>query len=389
MTIGSRFGPTFPRVFTAALLQEISFTLLVHFPGYLEDLGATAYLIGLLYGAAALAGLLMRPLLGRVLDLTHRRTVLLVTGAANSVVLLLLALTSEWGAVLWGLFLVQRMLQIALFTAMLTYGADSIPVERRTQGLALFGLSGLIPIALGGVFGDLIIEAWGFEGLFVASAVCAASGFVVVLGLPTLPVPGRRPRRGFWSALTQRNLLPLWWAGLCFAAGIETVFTFTRVFVDATAVGTAGLFFGVYGVTAATTRVLGGSRYDRLPKRPLVVGSIVGYGAGLGLMAMAGSPAALALAAFVAGMSHGVIFPILTSELVNRARTAERGSAMSIFTSLFEISVLLAAPAVGLLIDNFGFDVGFGTTALVLVVGAVVYAVWDARMMAAEARATA
>ena len=61
---------------------------------------------------------------------------------------------------------------------------------------------------------------------------------------------------------------------------------------------------------------------------------------------------------------------------------------MSVFTSLFEVSVLLAAPAVGALIDDFGFDVGFGAAAVVLLFGAVIYAVWDSRMMAAEARAT-
>jgi MFS family permease len=380
----SRFGPNFPRVFAAALFQEISFALFVHFPGYLEDLGATAYLIGLLYGAAAVVGLLLRPALGRVLDLTHRRTVLLVSGGVNTVVLLALTLTSEWGLFLWGLFLAQRLLQIAIFTAMLTYGADSIPPKRRTQGLAVFGLSGLIPIALSGVLGDLIITSYGFVGLFLTAAVAEAIAWLLVWRLPTLPVLGRRPRRGFWAAVWQRNLLPLWLAGLCFAIGLETVFTFTRVYVDARQVGTTGLFFGVYGATAAATRLLGGSRYDRLPQRPLIVLSILAYAAGLALMALAESAFMLGAAAFVAGLAHGAIFPILTSQVVHRSRTAERGSAMSIFTSLFEVSVLLAAPAVGFLIDGFSFRVGFGAAALTLVLGAVVYAFWDARLAVSE-----
>jgi hypothetical protein len=32
-----RFGPHFPRLFTAALLEGMSFSLLFHFPGYLTD----------------------------------------------------------------------------------------------------------------------------------------------------------------------------------------------------------------------------------------------------------------------------------------------------------------------------------------------------------------
>ncbi|MGH3650910.1 MAG: MFS transporter, partial [Acidimicrobiia bacterium] len=140
----ARFGPNFPRLFSAALLQELSFALLIHLPGYLSDLGATEGLIGVLYAASAVLSLAFRPWLGRMLDLTHRRTVLLISAVVNMTVILGLSTTSDWGPYLWGLFLLQRTAQIALFTTMLTYGADSIPIQRRTQGLAIFGLSGLV-----------------------------------------------------------------------------------------------------------------------------------------------------------------------------------------------------------------------------------------------------
>ena len=123
----------------AALLQELSFSLLIHAPGYFSELGATEGMIGLLYASGAVVSLLFRPLLGRILDLTHRRTVLLIAAVGNIAILLALAMTDTWNPVLWSLFLAQRTVQIALFTTMLTYGADSIPLERRTQGLAIFG----------------------------------------------------------------------------------------------------------------------------------------------------------------------------------------------------------------------------------------------------------
>ena len=43
-----RFGPNFPRLFGAAMLQELSFMLLIHVPGYFSNLGATEGRIGLL-----------------------------------------------------------------------------------------------------------------------------------------------------------------------------------------------------------------------------------------------------------------------------------------------------------------------------------------------------
>src|ERR671919_48710 len=102
-----KFGSNFPRLFTAALLQELSFALLIHVPGYLSELGATEGLIGVLYAASAVISIVFRPWLGRILDLTHRRTVLLVSAVLNIAVILGLASTSEWGPYLWALFLVQ------------------------------------------------------------------------------------------------------------------------------------------------------------------------------------------------------------------------------------------------------------------------------------------
>ncbi len=382
--MSARFGPNFGKLFAAALLQEMSFFLLVNFPGYLETLGITESVIGILYAAGAVLALVFRPALGRILDLTHRRTVLLVTGALNAAVVLALAFTSVWGPLLWVLFLSQRVLQIALFTTMLTYAADAIPVERRTQGLALFGLSGLLPIALGGVVGDLVIDAFGYSGLFVLASATSLTSWLLVWRLPLLPILGHRPRRGFWAALAQRNLLPLWWVTLTFSMGMETIFTFTRTYVADRGIGSTGLFFGVYGISAAATRILGGRHYDRVPQRPLVVGALLAYGAGLALMATAVNVAMVVAAGICAGLAHGALFPILTSQVVRRARTAERGSAMSIFTSIFDIALLVSAPAVGGLIDGFNYGVAFSGVALVLGIGAVVYAVWDRRLVAGE-----
>jgi predicted MFS family arabinose efflux permease len=379
------FGPTFPRLFAAAILQELSFFLMVHFPGYLDGLGVGEGTFGLLYTAGAVAALVLRPALGKLLDLTHRRTVLLFAGALNSAFILSFVLTSEWGPLLWVLFLAHRVLQIGLFTAMLTYGADAIPERRRTQGLAIFGLSGLIPIALGGVLGDILIDGVGFNGLFVASAAAGFASWGLVWTFPLLEIRGPGPRRSFFHALAQRSLLPIWWITLSFAAGLETLFTFTRTFVDERQIGSAGLFFGVYGLAAAATRIFGGRSYDRIPQRPLVLIAIVSYGLSLVMLGQSQAVPLFVIAAFLGGLGHGAVFPVLSSSVVYRARASERGSAVSIFTSIFDVALLLSAPTVGSMIEGFSYTVAFTTVGALLVVGGLIYSVWDKRMIASGA----
>ncbi|HUG07981.1 MAG TPA: MFS transporter [Acidimicrobiia bacterium] len=378
--VSQRFGENFPSLFTAALLQELSFALLIHLPGYLNQLGATEGLIGVLYASSAVVSLVFRPWLGRILDLTRRRTVLLISAVINMAVIIGLTVTTVWGPLLWVLFLVQRTVQIALFTTMLTYGADSIPLARRTQGLAIFGLSGLIPIAAGGYVGDVLIDRLGFDGLFWGAAAVSLVSWLVVWTLPVLPVRGHQPRRSFWAAFAQRNLLPLWLATFLFSVGLESLFTFTRTFVDQRQVGTAGLFFATYGVSAAITRIAGGQMYDRMPHRPMLVGGILSYGVGLICMGLAQTVPILVLAAAITGTAHGAVFPLISSEVVNRARVSERGSAMATFTSIFDIALLAGAPVVGFVIEGFDYLAAFVGVGVVLLVGAIVYRQWDRRI---------
>jgi predicted MFS family arabinose efflux permease len=172
---------------------------------------------------------------------------------------------------------------------------------------------------------------------------------------------------------------------LTFSIGMETVFTFTRTYVGDRGIGSTGLFFGVYSMSAVSMRILGGRHYDRFPQRAFISGSLLAYGSGLALMAIAGNAAVIVMAAIAAGVAHGALFPILTSQVVGRARTAERGSAMSIFTSIFDIALLVSAPAVGVLIDGFDYRTAFSAVAVVLGIGALVYVLWDRRLVASEA----
>ena len=51
---------------------------------------------------------------------------------------------------------------------------------------------------------------------------------------------------------------------------------------------------------------------------------------------------------------------------------------MATFTSIFDLAVLAGVPVVGFLIDGFDYLVAFSVVALALVLGALVYRVWDA-----------
>lgn len=372
------FTPVFTLVWVAGLLQEQAWSLMIHFPGHLSDLGASETQIGLLYSLSAVFGLLLRPLLGRLMDTLGRRPILLAAGLANAVAVAALSVPSALGLGLAVIFVSHRVFQIGLFTAMLTLSADVLPENRRAQGLAIYGLGGLIPLATGGAIGDLLLDRSGFETLFFVAAGLSVASWVIIWRVPRHPLGSDGgPRRNFWAALWQRNLLPVWWLTMLFAVGLEALFTFIRTFVDERQIGSVGAFFLVYGGVAIAVRVLSSSGFDRIPQLPLISGAVGAYGAGFLVLAGSSTGAEIAVAGALLGLGHGLLFPVLTSQVVIRARATERGSAMAIFTSLFDLAVLAAAPVVGVVIDWRGYATAFAGLGVFVGIGLLIYVLWD------------
>lgn len=373
------FGiPAYALVWCVGLVQGVGFFLLVNVPGRFLELGLTEGTIGLVYSAAALVGVGIRPLLGRTLDVVHRRTVIRFAGVVNAVAVLGLALTSMAGAVLIGWFVVARASQIVIFTATLTYAADTLPAHLRTRGLAIFGLSGLVPIAVSNLVGDRIISAAGYTGAIATSSGLALLATVAVWWLPKLPVLGKRARRSFWAALAQPDLRVIWFITLVFAMGTESLFAFMRTFVEAhPEAGTLGRFFAVYGGVAVAARLASGTRFDALSARTTVSLGVASLGTAMVVLAVADHPLFVLAAAALGGAAHGVVFPVLSSTVVERARTAERGSAIATFTSVFDLAILGLVPVVGFVIDWSGYLLAFASVGVAMLIGSAVYVRWD------------
>jgi predicted MFS family arabinose efflux permease len=377
---------SFALVWIVGFFQSLGFFLLVNVPGRFLELGLTEGRIGLIYAMAAFTGLAVRPSLGRTLDVVRRRTVIRAAGLVHVGAVVGLAVTAAAGAVLLGWFVLARVSQIVIFTATLTYAADALPAALRARGLAIFGLSGLVPIALSNLVGDRIIVAAGYTGAIAASAVLAFVASVLVWWLPALPVMGERARRSFWAALAQPDLRMVWFITLVFSMGVESLFAFMRTFVDThPEVGTLGSFFAVYGGLAVVTRLLNGRRFDAVAPRRTAAAGVGALGIGILLLAFAEGPSGFLAAAALGGAAHGVVFPVLSAQVVSRARTSERGSAMATFTSIFDVAVLGLVPVVGLLIDVAGYPTAFTSIATSMVVGAALYVVWDRRRSDAAA----
>lgn len=372
------FTPRFVLAWFVSMFGGLAFFLFVHFPGYLEDLGAGEFEIGLIVGITAFAAIVVRPQIGKEMDRRGRRPVILAGGTLNVVVLFLYLSVTSLGPWIYFVRVLHGLAEAMLFASVFTYAADIVPPENRTQGLALFGISGMLPIALGGLVGDFVLERWDFQALFITSAALAVIALALSLPLAESISPaGSSVEISFIRSLWQRDLMPLWWMTVVFSLALSAYFTFLRTFVDETGIGSVGTFFAAYSAVAIFLRVTTGWLPDRVGPKKVLFPALLLFASGFMLLASVASDSTVILAGALCGAGHGYAFPILYALAFSRADRHNRGSASAIFTGLFDVGTLVGGPIFGALIATFSYGVMFGTAAAWVLLGGLLFAAWD------------
>ena len=380
MARASLWSRPFLIAWIANFLHSTGFHAFLHWPGWLEQRGETEVVIGLLVAVMSVAAIATRPFVGRVMDTRGRRVVILVGGVIHVLATLLYWGLDAIGDPSWTeiacVRVVHGMAQAAMFSVLFTYAADIVPAERRAEGIALYGISGMIPMAVGVLLGDAVIVEGDYSRVFMLACGCAVAGLLVSSLLPE--THRGAPGRSFFAAARAPELRPLWFVGTAFAMGLAAYFVFLKTYLlEAPQLGSMTLFFTTYAIAAVLLRLLFGWVPERFGLVRVLIPSLLLGGAGLGVIAIATAPWHMMVAAVACGIGHGFAFPIISAMIVMRAQPDERGSAIALFTALFDLGVLLGGPSFGVSARYAGYPVTFALAGTICVVATAVFVVWD------------
>ncbi len=364
-------------------LQALGYASMPLLPLYLAYTGASPAQIGLVMGEAAAGGLLARPLIGWSLDALGRRITLLFGTLAIALGMAGIAAVTEVGPLIHVLRVVFGVGVGALFSGYFTFAADVIPARRRTEGLALFGISGLAPLAINPLVVRMDIEPSQLRWVFPAVAVLVLTSLVPMWRLPEQRSSGSardvRPREAL-RALRHRALWPVWVATAVFSGPVAVFLSFATVAAEQRGMANAGAVWLTYVGGAAFVRLFGGRLPDRLGPSNLVAPAIAAYAVGMLVLAWAEAPAAFLVAGLLGGLGHGYGFPVLVSQVVSRTPQRQRGTAMAMFTGLFDLTALTFNPAFGIAASWIDFGAAFTLAAGTCLIGLVLWVVLEHRV---------
>lgn len=364
--------------FAANFMHSLAFFFFLQLPGFLREHTQDDFVIGLAMAAMAAAAIASRPMIGQIIDAKGRRTVALVGSALNVAFSSAYLFVDDIGPLLFFVRLGHGVAEGMLFSVFFTIAADVIPASRRAEGMALFGVSGMIPLSLAGLIGDRVLAFAGFRELFFAAIAAAIVGSLAALTLPDLrPEPSDETKTSFLTAALAAPLRPIWLVGFSFAFALASYFTFLRTFVDDTGLGSVGSFFTAYTIAAVLLRFGLGWVPDRFGPKRVLVPSVWCSALGLLVLAYGGSDTWVIVAGVLCGIGHGYAFPIASAMVVMRAPAHERGRALAAFTALFDLGLFIGAPALGFILERSGYATMFATAAVLAVVGSLAYVAWD------------
>ena len=366
----------------AHFLQACGYSSMMLFPVFLTWLGADRAQVGAAMAVAAIGGLVARPAVGWALDRLGRKSTLMVGTVLLATAMALVGTIDHFGPSVYVIRVLLGIGTAILFTGYFTLAADIVPQERRTEGLALFGISGLVPLVVNPFADQIGISGGELRWFFVGISVLILSSLIFLVPVKAPPMSGMRQPMDLdevFTAFRKRELWPVWLATFLFSGLASLFMVFATVTAESRGIAQPANLWLTYAAGAVSVRALGARLPERLGPSNVLGPALLCYVAGITLVAMSESDAGFLIAGGLSGLGHGYCFPILAGQTVTRTPEKLRGSAMSLFTALWDLSKLVLVPVFGVIARELGDQRMFLIAAALALVGMAMWAVLEKR----------
>lgn len=362
--------PAFILICLSNFLTFFAFYLLLPvLPTYLLDVfRASPSVSGAVLASYTLAALAIRPFSGFIADTVARKPLHVAC---------LLLFVAQFGGYLLAssllLFTLLRTTHGLAFGMVTTSGStlaiDVMPANRRGEGIAFFGVTSSIAMAVGPMGGLFVLKAWSYPGCFVLALIAGLLGWLLALFVrtkPHQPVPHRALSLDrFFLFQGVHGSVSLLFAAFLYGALLTYVALYAR---EVGLQDQVGHFFVLLAIGVGLSRVGSGRLIDRGHLLPLILsGKLILIVAGAAFVLLP-VPWVFNLSSVLLGMGSGLIGPCYQNLFVNLAGHHQRGTASSTFFTAWDMGIGLGALAGGAIAQAFSYRAVMGVgTALVAV----------------------
>ena len=345
-------------------------------PMFIKQMGGSESQVGLAMGAFMLSAVILRPIIGGLLDRFGRRA-FIVWG------LLLFAVAMymyDWvGGIiaLMALRILHGMSWGISTTSMLTAITDMIPLNRRGEGLGWSGMAMTLAMAIGPMFGIWVSGNLSFNALFLIASGLSVGALLLTFGakMPFQPQSGIKRIEIF-----EKSVLPVTTSVFFLFIAYGGIITFVPLFAESIQVN-SGTFFLVYAATLVLVRPIAGKLSDRYGEAFIIIPAlVVTVLAMIALIFSTGLFGVLA-SAVLYGIGFGSAQPALQAATIRLVRPERTGVANASFTTATDLGIGLGAIMLGWVSQNTSYQVLFTVSAVSVVFSLLVFTFFVTRLL--------
>lgn len=346
-------------------------------PLFIKRLGGSEADIGFIMGSFGITSLGSIPFVTFLIDRYGRNTFMLL-GAAIMFGSSLLYLTAEELSNMLYLFRMIQGVGFALFfTSAATSAADIVPMNRRAQGLGIFGAFTILSYSIGPTLGEYILNQFGFDTFFMIASSFSLIA-VILVAFSSVTDFSRSSERfglGFFRLVISKRYSLILFTNLLLAGGLGSVLNFISAFLKDRELGVYN-FFIVYALTVTGVRLLGGRTSDIYGRKKVAAPSLILFSLSIACIVFINSSPVAVVVSFIFSFSYGMLYPVLTALVIDRAGPDERGKAMGAYNACFSLGINFLAFPFGIIANSFGFNAMYLTSAFLVLISFFVFSLY-------------
>ncbi|MFH1060845.1 MAG: MFS transporter [Pseudomonadota bacterium] len=347
-------------------------------PVWAKELGASAFVLGLIFSSFSASRAVVVPYVGALSDRFGRKRFL----EAGLLGYAVLALALVWTTTPGGIILnraVQGVFAALIMPVSMAMVADLAPGGFEGRSFGSFNTWFLLGFGVGPVLGGLVYDLYGVEANFLLMAgLCLVSLGLVTWLVREAPAEQRVRESTGWgrqlALVRDRRMLGICLCRVGQTFGMGSYIAFLPVLGAGQGCSTfeVGLLLTINVLVMTGLQPIAGRLADRWPRLGLAVAATLAASLGKGLMPLAGGFTLLLACNVAEGLGSGLALPPLTALATVRGRQlgAGMGLTMGLYTMALSVGVLFGPILAGLLADLGGLDAAFYLAAAVNALGA-------------------
>jgi len=328
-------------------------------------LHATASQAGLASGLFILGGLAARLVSGRIIQGVGHKKILIIGLLIYLFTSLLYFLASNISILIIVRFLHGYGFGMSA-TATGTIVAESLPDDRKGEGIAYYGLSMTLASALGPLAGVFLNQHSSFDVILMC---CSGLTVVCIIVSLFVKLPGRhaeKPAANIPDAhkpsihdFLERRALPISIVAFLVIFVYTSILAFMAKFAESTGlssmVSASGVFFLVYSLFVLLSRPITGRLFDKYGENFLIYPSIVIFAVGLALLGFATNGFVMLCSAALVGLGYGTFFSSANAVAIKASPSDRIHLATTTYFSFVDLGGGVGPFVLGLIITATGF----------------------------------